>query len=315
MGAAQPGGVSSAALVAARNLRVDHFTARVLRAFERTGVASILLKGPVTARWLFPEGRRSYRDCDLLVSPTGLEDAERVLSDLGFVPELEQGRMPTWWREHAVGWHNRDENATVDLHRTLTGVGVEDARLWEVLSADTEMMVVGGFPATVPSLPGRALNLALHAAQHAGDQSDLRRALVRTGEETWEEAARMAADLEATAAFAAGLRLAPRGVALAAAMGLPLERSPGVALRATAAPAEALTFALLAEAAGTRERIAIVRHKLLPPPTFMRHWSGLARRGRAGLLLAYGQRLMWVARTTPTAVRGWRASRRARRTA
>jgi hypothetical protein len=82
-------------------------------------------------------------------------------------------------------------------------------------------------------------------------------------------------------------------------------------LRAERAQAPALTFDRLARASGARERLAIVGHKLLPPPTFMRHWSPLARRGRAGLLLAYGQRLMWVAKTAPGAARAWRHARRA----
>ena len=76
------------------------------------------------------------------------------------------------------------------------------------------------------------------------------------------------------------------GDALADELGLPRPSSIDAALRGRARP-PALTIDRLARASGTRERIAIVARKLVPPPTFMRHWSPAARRGRAGLLLSY----------------------------
>lgn len=311
MGAGQPGRVSGFARAAARNLKVDLMTAEVLRAFETARVPSLLLKGPSIVRWLYPGHVRHYGDADLLVPPTARGDAERALESLGFAPILEQRKMPSWWQEHAVEWRRGKELPAVDLHRTLTGVGVADEHLWGVLSSDTETMMVGGFPATVLSLPGRALHLAIHTAQNGADKGDLSLALVRAGEGTWIEAARLADELEATAAFAAGLRLVPRGRELAASMNLPPTPPVDVALRAARAPAQALTVDRLARASGPRERMAIVRHKLVPPPTFMRHWSKRARRGRLGLLMAYAQRLLWVARTTPAAVRAWHRGRRA----
>jgi Uncharacterised nucleotidyltransferase len=313
----ESGYVSYAAHATARNLRVDDATAQVLRAFDGAGVPSILLKGPSIVRWLYEKTEpRWYVDADVLVAPHAMDDAERVLTGLGYVPDLEQCRMPPWWREHAVGWLHREEGVVIDLHGTLTGAGVDAARVWSLLSAHTDTMIVGGFPAAVLSLPGRALHLALHAAQHGegrrwgGVLIDLERGLARAGEQTWREAARLASELHATAAFAAGLRLVPEGRVLAARMELPQERPVEVALRSASAPAQALTFDRLARATGVRERLGIVRHKLVPPRTFMRSWSALARRGRAGLLLAYGQRLVWLARSAPGGFRVWHRARR-----
>jgi hypothetical protein len=310
VGTTQPGGVSKFARTAAGNLKVDHMTAEVLRAFETAGVPSILLKGPSIVRWLYPGHTRHYGDADLLVPPTARAEAERALGTLGFSPILEEREMPGWWQEHAVEWRRGKELPAVDLHRTLTGAGVADQRLWDVLRANTETMIVGGFPAPVLSVPGRALHLAIHTAQNGADKGDLSLALVRAGAAEWTEARRLAEELEATAAFAAGLRLVPRGHALAARMNLPPTRSVDVALRATGAPAQALTIDRLARASGLRERIAIVRYKLVPPPTFMRHWSKRAQRGRLGLLLAYAERLVWVTRTIPAAGLAWRRARR-----
>ena len=302
--------MTRAAQLAGQNLRVDHMTAEVLRAFDGQGIQSVLLKGPSMVRWLYPNRPRRYEDCDLLVSPATMRDAERVLHGLGFTPTLEQRRMPTWWREHAIEWKHPERCAAVDLHHTLKGAGVDDLRLWQVLHAETETMTVGGFAASVLSLPGRALVLALHAREKDLSKQDLARALERAGEETWKKAAELAERLEATAGFSAGLRLVPRGRALATRLELPSTDSVGAALHATHAPSESLTVDRIMRATGLLERVAIVRYKLLPPPTFMRHWSPQARRGRIGLLAAYVRRLVWVARGMPRAVRAWHQARR-----
>jgi hypothetical protein len=298
------------AQVAAHNLRVDQVTAEVLRAFDGEGVASVLLKGPSTVRWLYPDRPRRYHDCDLLLSPAAVGDAERVLHGLGFTPTLEQGAMPNWWREHAIEWRHQERCAAVDLHHTLKGAGVDDMRLWQVLHAENEPMTVGGYAASVLALPGRALVLALQAREKDVSKQDLARAVERAGMETWKKAAELAEELDATAGFSAGLRLVPRGRALAATLELPPADSVGAALLAKRAPAESLTVDRIVRARGMRERFAIVRHKLLPPPTFMRHWSPQARRGWSGLLAAYGRRLVWVVRSVPRAVRAWRDARR-----
>ncbi len=311
MGTAKRRGLNPFAVPAAGNLRVDHMTAEVLRVFEHAGVASILLKGPSTVRWLYPNEPRRYQDCDLLVSPATRVDAGEALRGLGFVPKIEESRMPGWWHEHAVHWLHPEWPATLDVHHTLTGVGVGDTQLWGVLSTNSEVMLVGGFPASVLSLPGRALHVTLHAAQHAGELRDLTRALARAGEEQWRAAARLADELDATAAFSAGLRLVPQGEELAARLDLPAPRSVEAALRTTGAPPQAFTVERFARASGPRERLAMVRHKLLPPPTYMRHWSTRARGGRLALLVAYGQRMGWVARKTPRAICAWRRARRA----
>ena len=281
------------AFIAAHNLRIDHTIAEVLRALDDVGVEAVLLKGPSTGRWLYAENPRMYQDCDLLVSPATLDAAERVLRGLGFAPTLEQRKMPEWWREHAVEWVH-PELAGVDLHRTLKGVGVDDARLWEVLGAETDTMVVGGHPITILSAPARALVLALNSAGDGFDNGDLVRAVGSADRGTWERAAELARRLDATAWFATGLRLGAMGDALADELGLPRPSSIEAALRGRARP-PALTIDRLARASGTRERVAIVARKLLPPPTFMRHWSPAARRGRAGLLWSYVERLIWVA--------------------
>jgi hypothetical protein len=308
----QPG---RAAGVLAKTLRIDWATAEVLRTFDAAGVGSLLLKGASFARWLYDRNDpRDYGDCDLLVRPGDFERARESLTAIGFEPTYDEGEMPDWWREHAVLWLRHSDAVGVDLHHTLEGAGVDDQALWERLAADHESVDVAGYPAPALSIPGRALHLVLHAAQHGDgwgpvvDEVEL--AVGRADPATWTQAAELAAELEATAAFAAGLRLSPSGRELADRLGLPLDRSVGVGLRAATPPPVALGFEQLAEAPSLRAQVAILRHKVFPPPTFMRKWSPRARQGRLGLALAYAWRPIWLLKKAPAGFRAWRSARR-----
>lgn len=308
-------GATSAARITAANLRVDAATAEVLRGFEVAGAQSLLLKGISVTRWVStPDDPRLYSDCDLLVRPADLMAAERVLSDLGFRPLLYEADMPGWWREHAMTWTRTEDGTTVDLHRTLVGVGVDPDQLWLTLSSHVETLVVGSYPAQTLSIPGRAFQLALHAAQHGivwdRPLADLERAVSAADEETWRAATELAASLQATAAFGAGLRLIPSGRVLAHRLGLPADLPTDVAIRADTAPPVALGLDQLAKAEGLRARLAILWHKLVPPATFMRHWSPLARQSRLGLVLAYLWRPLWLLARLPTGFRAWWRARR-----
>lgn len=120
----------------AGRLRLDAATADLLRRFELAGVEVLLLKGRSIASWLYAERElRTYSDCDVLIAPSAVEAAEAVLASLGFTPLFDDRGMPAWWREHATTWSD-GERLTVDLHRTLPGVGVNAATTWGALCAD-----------------------------------------------------------------------------------------------------------------------------------------------------------------------------------
>lgn len=300
----------------AANLRVDALTAEIVRAFEAQGVQCRLLKGAAIAHWLYStDDPRSYADSDLLVRPADHDAARGVLERLGFVPEVEEARMPQWWREHAVGWLRPGDSAAVDIHRSLPGVEADDERLWEELADGARHIEVGGAQVGTLSLPGTALHVALHAAQHGPHwggsvTADLERALDQADEATWRAAAELARRVEATAAFATGLRVTAAGTGLADRLGLPHERPADVALRLGGAPPVALGFEQLARASTLRARIRILAHKIVPPATFMRAWFPPAARSRRGLALAYLWRPLWLLGHAPTGLRTWLRARR-----
>lgn len=305
-----------AVAAAAQRLSVDYAAASVIRAFDARGIPYILVKGPSTARWLYePEDGRAYVDCDLLVPPDRFDDAVSVLVNLGYQPELDENEMPHWWREHALASVSSQDGTLVDLHRSLPGALVTGEQLWATLSASTETLRVGNAMATVLVEPARLVHVALHAAQHAGSTRDLDmlgRAIDRVDGHTWRAAALLASSINATAAFQRGLCFLPAGSELARRLGLSAVPLIDVELRAAGA-AEALTVARLLSTRGPRAQLALIRHKVVPPSTFMRKWSPMARRGRIGLAIAYVWRPLWIVSRTPRALRAWDRARRVRR--
>ena len=279
-------------------MAVDAVTANVVTALRRAGVASILLRGPAIARWLYGEGElRAYRDVDLLVEPGKRAEAEAVLAGLGLV-HRQAGFAPGEWVEHASEWICRRPSVVVDLHHGIEGVRADPAELWIVLAADCHTIEVAGAAADAPNVPALALIVALHAAHHGGSGGkhldELRRALERGGLETWRGALELAERLDAVPSLAAGLRLLPEGAELAERLGLPHGADRATALRAAGAHSTAIGFARLAATPGVHSKLTFAARKLIPTPAFMRHWSRLARRGRLGLALAYLWRPVWL---------------------
>jgi hypothetical protein len=296
------------------NLAGQRATAEVVETLRRAGVDAIVLKGPVAARWLRPEGGTRYsHDVDLLIAPALGVRAGNALRSAGYEP-LFVARADE--EKHASTWV-RDGAFAVDVHRTLVGVDAPDDLVWVTLGASTEDVEVAGVSCTVLAPAARALAIVLHAAQHGPRDErileDLDLALDRLGIDEWREATRLATALDAIRAFATGLRLRPEGSRLAEAFGLPAATTTQAALRSAGAPPTALGFERLARAKGVRRRMHLVAHELAPSPSFMRIWHPLAGRGRAGLVAAYAIRPFWLLRWSLPGARAWlRARRRAR---
>jgi hypothetical protein len=300
-------------LVAARTLAVDFLTANITQQLEDDGIESILLKGPAVANWLY-HGRpaRGYGDSDLLVSPENWERAQELLQELGFVDALGPLAHPRMESITSYSWVRGEDN--VDLHCSLWGLGAEPAKVWEVLSARTAPMKVGGREVRVLAPAPRALHVGLHAAQHGIEAGktryDLELAIEHLPEEVWVEAAGIAAELDATPAFATGLAVTPEGTALAERLGIASARSTEALLAAAPVPM-AQGFNQLAKAPGLRAKLALVVEELFPTPSFMRWWSPMARRGPVGLAAAYLWRPIWFVLRAPPGFLTWRRARKA----
>ena len=306
---------SPAAKVAARILNLDRATAEVVSVFRAHGISSILLKGPSAARWLYDdESERPYVDCDLLVAPNNVANAELALVEIGF-QRVGLDSLPVDIPKHAIRFRRAD-GVAVDLHHTFLGVEADDETLWRELSEHTETMHVGGAEVDVLTAGARALTIALHAAKDgardAKVRQDIRRALERVQDDEWWQAARLAKSLRCGSAFSAGLGRAPGGTALAQRLQLPTTTTTMIALRSSAPKPLAVGIDWVLTAPGIRGKLHVVIRKLVPPPSYLRAWSPLARRGGWGLAAAYVWRPVWMAgRSIPALL----AVRRARTSA
>ena len=294
------------------SIAVDAVTAEVVTALRRAGIRPILLKGPSTTGWLYrSESSRASVDVDLLVAPTARPATEDVLIDLGFRPfpanVVDEGR-------HARAWVRPASPILVDLHSTLPGVRVSGEDAWRVLARDTDELSVGGIVVDALSRGGRALHLAIHAAQHGVGRdtpvADLRRALDELRLEVWRESAALASELGAEPMFTTGLGMTEAGKAVLATLGIAEQKTIEAALRVRTPPDLALGLHRLTTIRGLLPKAAFIVRKAVPPPAWMRAWLPLAGRGRLGLAAAYAWRPVWIVLSTPAAARAWLRARK-----
>ncbi len=316
-------GVAHAQTVVAREaalgaLRQDMVTTEVVAALARAGAPPVLLKGPTIAFWLYRDGEvRSYCDTDLLVDPTHWDLSARVLMSLGFslISEPDPpGRLP-----HGLMFHRERDEGTVDLHRTLYGLGASPAEQWRVLSASSVAVTVAGSEVSALAVPARAMHIALHVAQHGPTMGqpheDLARALATVSDDDWDAARQLAEQLDGLAAFAGGLLSHEQGRALMARLVIPAPDSTDVLLRTADWTPGALHLDWLVETRGARPKLRVFVRGLIPPAKAMRAKWPLARRGWRGLAACYLWRTVSLPLLAPPALLTWRNARRRARSA
>jgi hypothetical protein len=302
-----------------RSLMVDAQTVEVVSAFEEAGIRAILLKGRSTRALLHDRGElRAAGDIDLLVAPDQLAAAERRLGELGFVNAYYDRASPASAPNPGDPWYRRPDGVEVDLHRRIWEVGVDAADAFEVVWRDRTMLSIGDLDVPVPSVPARALMIALHVAHHHGETgrqgrglTDVKRAVERLEFDVWEEALELARRLDAEDAFAGGLGF---GGTDAVALRRRLRLAPvSLAPAPEPPPLTAETLIRLLEAGSLRERASMLVRELVPSRAFMRAHAYRAGRPApegAGLIVAHVRRWADVARAMPTGLRAARAQQR-----
>ena len=298
----------------AHNFAVDALTTEAVGAFGREGIETLVLKGPVLAKWLYPGEVRPYVDCDLMVAPDDRARAVRVLERLGFMEHLPW--MPTPLSLDPGGTaFNRPGEGMVDLHCQLPGLDGNPDAIWSRLAASAERQVIAGVELRVPDRDTLLLHVVLHAAHHANlvdgkPLEDLRRALVLLEEAEWSSALELARVYHGVPAFAVGLRLLPEGRDLACRLGLGEVRSFQHEVRREDNVIAEELYALLFADTGIRQKLAVAASDVFPRPDYMRWWSPLAMRGRLGLAGAYLWRAIWIIGQAPRAIHTlWRIQR------
>ena len=298
----------------AHNFAVDALTAEAVGAFGREGIETLVLKGPVFAKWLYPGEVRPYVDCDLMVAPDDRAHAVRVLERLEFMEHLPW--MPTPLSLDPGGTaFSRPGEGMVDLHCQLPGLDGDPDAIWGRLAASAERQVIAGVELRVPDRDTVLLHVVLHAAHHANQVDgkpleDLRRALALAEQAEWPRALELARAYKGVPAFAAGLQLLPEGEDLARRLGLGEVRSFRHEIRREDNVIAEELYALLFADTGIRQKVVIAASDIFPKPDYMRWWSPLAQRGKLGLAFAYLWRMIWIIGQAPAAIHTlWRIQR------
>ena len=300
-------------MLAVRNLAIDRLAAQIAAAFDHEGIDSLVLKGPVLAAWLYPGELRPYGDADLMVAPGNWGRAVATLKNLGFDDHLGPLEHPRMESFASTAFLRGEDN--LDLHCTVHGLEGDSERIWDCFLAGSETKEIGGADLRVPGRAALALHVGLHAAHHVEGKplEDLRRAIAVAGESTWHEALELARRLDGVPTFASGMRLLPQGAELIRRLGIEDEvRSTRHEIRFEGVPTAEGIDALLQPDLGLGQRLRVVFGELFPRPEFMRWWSPLAGRGRAGLLLSYPWRWLYLALKAPAGLRTVLRARRGR---
>jgi hypothetical protein len=311
-GAGARGATDEELQVTAASLVVECASADAFVALREAGISAVLLKGPPQQSWLARAGApRASIDVDLLVDPADADAAGQVLAERGYrlTPEVTPGVG-----RHSFLW-TAAGRVSVEIHDGLWGA---EGHVWRVLEGQTEAIPLAGKTVEVPNEAARCLVAALHAAHHGdGDAAakyDLERALAVASDASWSCAARLADEIDAEAAFAAGLGLVPAGVRLRGDLDLDEPTlTGGTALDIATPTSGAAGYYWFSQQHGFRERARFVLRKIAPPADFMRFKHPYARRGRAQLLLVYLYRPFWLARWAIPGLREWRRIRAATR--
>jgi hypothetical protein len=310
---------------AVRTLLLDAAAAEAVATLRAAEIRAILLKGPVTAQWLYSgHAPRTYTDVDLLVAPGEFPRALQTLEQIGYRNDAEardpfEGAHAVPIRVgHAPGADGTRLPAglTIDLHWWFHGIGVSAEDFWTAIAGDTERMLVSEREVEVPSEPARALLLAIHAGTFADSfrlpLQDLDLALERLSDDTWRAARRLAGRLDALPRFTAGLGTRPLGLKLVERLDLKGTVDLRAGLHAEGAPpavADGLVRLRSTRGAGPKARLLL--RALTPPKAALRlTHPRLARLGTSGLVLAYVYRPFWLIAKLPAALRAYARARR-----
>lgn len=228
-------------------LGLEALALRVVAALRARDVDALIMKGPVTNRWLYGGAlTRRFSDIDILVPPADQAAAEAVLTDLQFRNDHERV-LGIHRPDYEASWSPSSGVGSIDLHTRIAGIPAaraEDA--WRRLQDDAGEFTLHGQVIATLSETARTMVLALHAARSREDsraQGDLEIGLTTLPEALWRAAAGLALELDAGACFSLGLRRSARGRALARSLDFPQTPSLESLLLEREAPQEAHVLA------------------------------------------------------------------------
>jgi hypothetical protein len=277
-----------------RRLELEAAGIQAMAALRDADIDVLLLKGPVTLRWLYDGEARTFVDIDLLVAPTSFGPARVALRALGYEAVTS---CPVGGEQELV---RATDGATIDLHRALKEVHLAPEAAWRILWSHREPFDLHGRRIDVLGEPARLFHLCSHAltsgATKVKTRDDLARGVAREGA-SWTGALGVARALDSVDTMQTSLLLygGDAGRALGAALGLEASVSRGERLRALDSSGVVAMARKLARGS-TTERRSLLGGWLAPEPArlerrLQRHdvppWLKRRRPTRSALLLLF----------------------------
>ena len=151
----------------AHSIQMQSTAKKVLSKLEKTGISTILLRGPGLALKYYPEAYlRYFRDIDIIVSHENLKTAEKILYDLGFSFDGEKD----YWDKRGE-WPFTNGHVTVELHWDAYPVNClkmyQSTNFWE----EKETIDLDGFATKGLSVNHLLLSSCLHfSCEHKLDR-------------------------------------------------------------------------------------------------------------------------------------------------
>jgi hypothetical protein len=129
----------------------------IAAAFRQADLPMVSLKGPCLAERLYGDAAlRACYDLDLLVRQSDLARAERLLTDIGFLPDNDADDYHQRWRRKA---------AILELHHNLENPKAFDFDM-DAIWARTRLSEFQGVPIRLLGVSDEMLYLCFHAVRH-----------------------------------------------------------------------------------------------------------------------------------------------------
>lgn len=180
--------------------RVHLAHAVVQKLADDRGIDLLHLKGPAVLPGLRAPGRHSS-DVDVLVRPSHLSPLVEALESVSY--EQRTGFATGSVFAHAANWWH-DDWGWVDVHVSWPGVTLGAEQAYDVLARGSILRPIAHRDCPVPDRTAQRLVLVLHAAR-SGGSTDLDHAWGRATPAEQDDVRRLAAELGAEVALAAGI--------------------------------------------------------------------------------------------------------------
>jgi hypothetical protein len=166
-------------LIAVRNALIFHHATEVVAALAAIGIPTLFLKGLHLARTVYAElGLRSMADIDLMVPRPQLEQAERVLLDLGYGTRPRFDVATQAARLHHLARLDKPDGITVELHHAIeiptSPFTIDREALWQ----NVQPIALNGATAYGLADEHLLIHLSLHLAYHHGFRRSPLKALI-----------------------------------------------------------------------------------------------------------------------------------------